>query len=149
MGSRAVVLVCRDRPRRRAVRRRRARCIYTRTGRPFFDAAAAPRSCSARVRAAVAAAGLWDELDTDWLLLDCELLPWSAKAGALIREQYAGVGAAGRAALPAALAVLDARPRADSTSATCATGSASALRRHRAHTPTPTAATWPTDGLAA
>ena len=50
---------------------------------------------------AVGAAGLFDELDTDWLLLDTELLPWSAKATGLIREQYAGVGAAGRAALPA------------------------------------------------
>ena len=32
------------------------------------------------VRGAVTSAGLWDELDTDWLLLDAELLPWSAKA---------------------------------------------------------------------
>ena len=49
-----------------------------------------------------------DELDTDWLLLDCELLPWSAKAEELLRDQYAAVGAAARAALPAALAALDA-----------------------------------------
>ena len=66
------------------------------------------RELLARLRAAVDAAGLWDELGTDWLLLDCELLPWSAKADELIREQYAAVGAAGRAALPAALAALDA-----------------------------------------
>jgi hypothetical protein len=59
----------------------------------------------ARVREA--ARPLFDELDTEWLLLDSELLPWSAKAGGLIRDRYAGVGAAGRSALPAALAVLD------------------------------------------
>ena len=41
------------------------------------------------------------ELDTDWLLLDSELLPWSAKAEELLRGQYAAVGAAARAALPA------------------------------------------------
>ena len=28
-----------------------------------------------RVRGAIAASGLWDELATDWLVLDCELLP--------------------------------------------------------------------------
>jgi hypothetical protein len=51
--------------------------------------------------------GLFEELDSDWLLLDTELLPWSAKASGLITGQYASVAAAARAALPAALAVLD------------------------------------------
>ena len=94
MGSRAVVRVSRSGS---------GDAIWTRTGRPFF-----PSLDSAlldRVRSA--AAELFDELGTDWLLLDAELLPWSAKAGGLIRERYAGVGAAGRAALPAALSVLD------------------------------------------
>ncbi|MEU6025000.1 polynucleotide kinase-phosphatase [Micromonospora sp. NPDC047134] len=105
MGSRAVVLVCREdeggpfSPGRGVV--------HTRTGRPFFPAES-EADLLTRVRAAVSAAGLWEELDTDWLLLDCEVLPWSAKAEGLIREQYASVGAAGRAALPAALAALDA-----------------------------------------
>jgi len=52
-------------------------------------------------------AGLWDELGTDWILLDAELLPWSAKAEELLRHQYAAVGAAANAALPAAVAVLE------------------------------------------
>jgi hypothetical protein len=52
--------------------------------------------------------GLCSLLGTDWLLLDGELLPWSAKALGLIQEQYASVGAAAGAALPAALEVLDA-----------------------------------------
>lgn len=101
MGSRAVVLVERE-PGRFA-----GGAVHTRTGRPFFGPPL-DDELLARVRAAVDAAGLWTELETDWLLLDCELLPWSAKAGGLIREQYAGVGAAGRAALPAVLAALDA-----------------------------------------
>ncbi|GAA4566253.1 polynucleotide kinase-phosphatase [Micromonospora coerulea] len=101
MGSRAVVLVERE-PGRFG-----GGVVHTRTGRPFFGPPL-DEELLARVRAAVTSAGLWAELDTDWLLLDCELLPWSAKAGGLIREQYAGVGAAGRAALPAVLATLDA-----------------------------------------
>ena len=95
MGSRAVVLVARD-----------GGAVWTRTGRPFFADPALNAALLDRVRAA--AAGLFADLDADRLLLDCELLPWSAKAGGLIRDQYAGVGAAARAALPAALAVLDA-----------------------------------------
>ncbi|SBT50222.1 polynucleotide kinase-phosphatase [Micromonospora auratinigra] len=101
MGSRAVVLVERE-PGRFG-----GGAVHTRTGRPFFGSAL-DDELLARVRAAIGTAGLWAELETDWLLLDCELLPWSAKAGGLIREQYASVGAAGRAALPAVLATLDA-----------------------------------------
>jgi polynucleotide kinase-phosphatase len=94
MGSRAVVRVSRDGA---------GDAIWTRTGRPFF----VPELQGPLLAGVRAAAGpLFDELDTGWLLLDTELLPWSAKAGGLIRDQYASVGAAGRAALPAALAVL-------------------------------------------
>ena len=70
--------------------------MYTRTGRPFLDDA---EPALERLRAAISRAGLWDSLDTGWLVLDCELLPWSAKAMELIRRQYAAVGAAGRAGL--------------------------------------------------
>jgi protein phosphatase len=108
MGSRAVVLICRNdsvAPKRFGINGSGA--VYTRTGRPFFDA---ERNAAllAKVRAAVTKAGLWDELESDWLLLDAELLPWSAKAGALIKEQYAAVGAAAQAVLPAAVAELSA-----------------------------------------
>lgn len=53
-----------------------------------------------RIGAAIERAGLWQELSTDWLCLDCELMPWSAKAQELLRSQYAAVGAAARAAVP-------------------------------------------------
>ncbi|MEN3357229.1 MAG: hypothetical protein V7637_1211 [Mycobacteriales bacterium] len=108
MGSRAVLLVCRD----AAAARARfgvpggTGAVYTRTGRAFFDPPTT-EELLARVRAAATAAGLWDELGSGWLLLDAELMPWSVKAGELIRQQYAAVGAAARAALPAALSVLD------------------------------------------
>jgi protein phosphatase len=54
----------------------------------------------------VSAAKLWDELKTDWLCLDAELMPWSAKAQELLQGQYAAVGAAAGAALTAGLRVL-------------------------------------------
>lgn len=103
MGSRAVVLVCRDPD--GGVFGLGGGVVYTRTGRPFFGNPLDGLLID-RVRRAVTSAGLWEELDTDWLLLDCELLPWSAKASGLIRTQYASVGAAGRHVLPAASATL-------------------------------------------
>jgi protein phosphatase len=64
------------------------------------------RALLSRVRAAASAAGLWERLSTDWVCLDCELMPWSAKAQDLLRNQYAAVGAAARMALPKAVARL-------------------------------------------
>jgi protein phosphatase len=80
--------------------------IWTRTGRPFFPADLTA-ALVGQVRAAAETAGLFSELDTPWLLLDAELLPWNVKAGQLLRDQYAAVGAAARASLPAAAATLE------------------------------------------
>jgi polynucleotide kinase-phosphatase len=102
MGSRAVVLVCRDSGLKR-FGIDGGGAVYTRTGRSFFGPALTEQLLE-RVR--TAAAGLWDELATDWLLLDAELMPWSAKARGLITQQYAPVGAASQAALSAAAAAL-------------------------------------------
>ena len=74
---------------------------YTRTGRSFF---ADPAPLVDQLR--TSCAPLFASLETDWLVLDCELLPWSAKALGLIREQYAAAGAAARTALSAASALL-------------------------------------------
>ncbi|MFQ3561036.1 polynucleotide kinase-phosphatase [Streptomyces gramineus] len=110
MGSRAVALVCRDAEtahRRFGVPLGPTGSLYTRTGRPFFDDGSVTEEILGRIRGAVDAAGLWDELATDWLLLDAELLPWSLKAGGLLRTQYAAVGAASGAVFPGALAALE------------------------------------------
>jgi protein phosphatase len=110
MGSRAAVLVGRSAA--DAVARFGVTpgmgpgAVWTRTGRPFFGPALTAALLD-RVRAAAESAGLFDELATSWLLLDAELLPWSAKAGQLLRDQYASVGAAARAALPAAVSALE------------------------------------------
>jgi protein phosphatase len=109
MGSRAVVVVCRD----QAAARERfgvtdggSGIVYTRTGRRFFDAPDVERELLSRLQADLSAAQFWDHFQTNWACLDCELMPWSAKAQDLLRSQYAAVGAAGRASLPHAVAAL-------------------------------------------
>ncbi|MFF2525118.1 polynucleotide kinase-phosphatase [Streptomyces liangshanensis] len=110
MGSRAVALVCRDAAAAEARFgvRGPTGALHTRTGRPFFDDSAVTEEVLERLRTAVTAAGLWQELDTDWLLLDAELMPWSLKATGLLRTQYAAVGAAAGAAFPAVTQALEA-----------------------------------------
>ena len=110
MGSRAIVVVCRDAETARdrfGVESGETGAIYTRTGRPFLDGAVETEAALSRVRGAVESAGLWDALGTSWLVLDCELLPWSAKAMELIERQYAAVGAAARTGLAAAITTLE------------------------------------------
>ncbi|MFA3836212.1 polynucleotide kinase-phosphatase [Streptomyces aureus] len=111
MGSRAVALVCRDADvarERFGVPEGPTGALYTRTGRSFFADEEVTEEILGRVRAAVTDAGLWDELGTDWLLLDTELMPWSLKASGLLRSQYAAVGAASGAVFPDAIAGLEA-----------------------------------------
>jgi protein phosphatase len=124
MGSRAVVLLSRE----------GAGAVWTRTGRPFLDTELTT-ALLARLRGAAGVAGLWSALDTaggdpaggdpaggdtaggdtaggaadgaGWVLLDAELMPWSAKALELLRTQYAAVGAAAGAVLPEAVSVLE------------------------------------------
>ncbi len=110
MGSRAVVVLCRDAEtaaHRFGVQDGTTGAVFTRTGRSFFTDPGLTAALLDRVRTAATTAGLWDELSTGWLVLDCELLPWSAKAMELIRVQYAATGAAAGAALPAAARALE------------------------------------------
>jgi protein phosphatase len=78
-----------------------------RTGRSFFPDIATTEAMLARVRGALDAAGFWDRHRTDWVLLDAEIMPWSAKAQSLIKDQYAATGAAARAGLDAAVGLLE------------------------------------------
>ena len=102
MGSRAILIVCRDRD----VARERFGILededgicYTRTGRRFFEDANLERELLGSVRGALDRSGFWERLNTDWVCLDCELMPWSAKALELVRQQYASVGTAARVGL--------------------------------------------------
>ncbi len=110
MGSRAVVIVCRDED---AARRRFGvvgediGICYTRTGRRFFDDRKIEREFLEKVRGAVDAAGFWQQFETGWICLDAEMMPWSAKAQELLRQQYAAVGAAAKASLTETVASLE------------------------------------------
>ena len=111
MGSRAVVVVCRDGDAAAArfrVPGTQHGVIHTRTGRPFFSDPSMERALLDRLAEAMTACRFWDRFGTNWACLDAELMPWSAKAQSLIREQYAPVGAAAIGGLGAALDVLTA-----------------------------------------
>jgi protein phosphatase len=109
MGSRAVVVLCRDEAvalRRFGIRNDGAGIIYTRMGRRFFDKPIEAELLEI-LRRKVTAADLWNEFASDWFCLDCELMPWSAKAQELLQKQYAAVGSAARAAVAEAVSVLE------------------------------------------
>ena len=102
MGSRAVVVIARDEVAARArfgVANEGRGIVYTRTGRRFFNDARLERQLLDRLAEVLSAAGFWAEFDSDWFVLDGELMPWSLKARELLTRQYAAVGAASRALL--------------------------------------------------
>ena len=115
MGSRAVVIICRDEKlaqKRFGIVGEGIGICYTRTGRRFFNDPLLEKEFLARIRSVVDASGLWDKLKTEWLCLDSELMPWSAKAIELVRGQYAAVGSSARAALAESVKVLQQVPPA-------------------------------------
>jgi len=105
MGSRAVIIVCRDvASAQKRFRTDEDRCgiLLTRTGRPFFSQGNFETEILSRLQQAIEKADLWNALETDWMCIDAELMPWSIKARELIRQQYAPVAVAAQAALRAA-----------------------------------------------
>jgi protein phosphatase len=110
MGSRAIVVVCKDADAARdrfGVTEGEAGIVYTRTGRPFFSDAKLETEFLNRIVVAMSKTGFWDKFGTSWACLDCELMPWSAKAQELLRSQYAAVGAAGRVSVPSTIRSLE------------------------------------------
>lgn len=109
MGSRAVIALCRSAvvaQMRFGIAGEESGAIWTRTGRSFFNDAAMTERLLARLRDAVDATQLWDELGSDWLLFDAEIMPWSAKANSLIDSQYAPVATSSAAGFAAAIDAL-------------------------------------------
>jgi protein phosphatase len=109
MGSRAVVIVCKDEATvksRFGLENEGIGVCYTRTGRRFFNDATLEADFLAQIQNTLTERGFWQKFDTDWVCLDCELMPWSAKAQALLQNQYAAVGASASAALKDVVDVL-------------------------------------------
>ena len=97
MGSRAIVVICRD---EQVARERFGKAelgtIYTRNGRPFFDD---PSEVLGGIHDGLTRARFWERFQTGWACLDGEILPWSVKAQRLISEDH-------RDALEASQAIL-------------------------------------------
>ena len=103
MGSRGVIVIGRDEEaaaRALHIRDPLAGMCYTRTGRRFFIDRETERQFMDGARAAMEKSGLWEELETGWVVMDSEIMPWSLKAGRLLRSLYAPAGTAALSTLP-------------------------------------------------
>ena len=110
MGSRAVIVLARDTD---TAKKRFGVCdgkqgiIYTRTGRNFFDDSGFENKLIQRLSQVLTKSDFWADFNTDWVVFDAELMPWSVKAQALLEKQYAPVGRAGKEALGGAVSALE------------------------------------------
>ena len=98
MGSRAIVVIGKDpdvTARQFKIHDHLGGACYSRTGRKFFYDPGMELQFFDQAREDIARAGLWDHLDTAWLVLDCEIMPWSLKAERLIQNDFAPTGTAG------------------------------------------------------
>ena len=103
MGSRVVIVVGQDEDavlKRFGIAGEDVGVCYTRTGRNFFTDAEVASAFLERLVDALTRSGFWEKHHTDWVCLDAELMPWSAKAQSLLKDQYASVGASAQSALP-------------------------------------------------
>jgi len=110
MGSRAVIVLAKDAKaaqKRFGVTDGKQGVIYTRTGRHFFEDEKIEIELIKRLADALTENNFWTDFNTDWVVLDTELMPWSVKAQALLQKQYAPVGRAGKEGLNAAVDALD------------------------------------------
>ncbi|OJJ23337.1 polynucleotide kinase-phosphatase [marine bacterium AO1-C] len=102
MGSRVVLVVCKDETvaqTRFGIVNEGIGVAYTRTGRSFFTNQDLEQQFLQRINDALTQSNFWAKHQTDWVCLDTELMPWSAKAQALLQSQYASVGTAAENAL--------------------------------------------------
>lgn len=109
MGSRGLIIVCKDEEvakNRFGLLQASNGVCFTRTGRPFFKDTAVEKEILQRLQVVLEKANFWKKLDTDWVLLDCEIMPWSFKAQSLIKDQYAAVGSSGLHSLDAKQQIL-------------------------------------------
>jgi protein phosphatase len=109
MGSRAVVIICRDEEaakKRFGIINEGIGIVYTRTGRRFFNDFKLEKELLDRLQIAMSKTNFWQEFKTDWACLDCELMPWSMKARELIKQQYAAVGKSAKVSLNSTVELL-------------------------------------------
>lgn len=103
MGSRSIVILCKDKKtvlERFGLDENRLGVCYTRSGRNFFEDQKLEQDFFERLNKAFTASKFWETHNTNWVCLDCELMPWSIKAQSLLKKQYAAVATASRIATP-------------------------------------------------
>lgn len=110
MGSRAIAIICKEpevAQKRFGLRNPSLGTVYTRTGRTFFEQDKTEKEFLEMLHQALTASGFWAQFKTDWVCLDGELMPWSAKAKELLIKQYAAVGSAATTGLTATIHALE------------------------------------------
>jgi protein phosphatase len=109
MGSRAIAVICKTPDvavKRFGLLKECLGTIYTRTGRRFFEDLELETAFIDILNNALTTANFWEEYNTDWVCLDGELMPWSAKAKELLIKQYAAVGSSATNSLNQAISLL-------------------------------------------
>ena len=109
MGSRALAIICKNDDvaiHRFGLSKAAKGIIYTRTGRHFFNEQSHENAFLDEIHKALTKSNFWERHSTEWVCLDGELLPWSAKAKELIIRQYAAVGSAASLGISGALDAL-------------------------------------------
>lgn len=91
MGSRAILYLFKDLVAGlKYVGRNTLGVIYTRTGRRFFNEETEYKILS-RINKALITSNYFEKYNTEFILLDAEIMPWNLKAKELINNQYAHV----------------------------------------------------------
>lgn len=91
MGSRAVLLLFKDKHiAKNYIDQEKLGTIYTRTGRAFFTKDIESEILN-KLNHDLNSYGYFDKYNTDFVLLDAEILPWNLKAKELINSQYSHV----------------------------------------------------------
>ncbi len=109
MGSRAIAIICKDpqvAKKRFGLLNPSLGTVYTRTGRQFFEKKETETEFLEMLNKALTDSNFWSQFNTDWVCLDGELMPWSAKAKELLIKQYAAVGSAATSGLTDSIAAL-------------------------------------------
>lgn len=99
MGSRVVLILAKDEDavlKHFGIQGEGIGICYTRSGRSFFNDKKLENAFIHRVHSGLTKAQFWENHHTDWVCLDAELMPWSAKAKELLIQQYASVGSAAK-----------------------------------------------------
>ncbi len=91
MGSRAILFLFKDKTvAKKYTGIETLGVIYTRTGRRFFNISTEEKLVK-EINKDLHASNYFEKYNTEYLLLDAEIMPWNLKAKELIRNQYAHV----------------------------------------------------------